>query len=74
MRGSNDLHANDVFSANELAKVCTRPIVHDTVFEAPADIFSAHDELVAKRKLNSILRSKAVKDIYVAVGDIVKML
>lgn len=73
IRVSNDLYGNDVASANELAKGYTRPIVTGSFFHVPDDVRAAHQELIAKRKLNKILRSNAVKDTPVKVGDMVEV-
>lgn len=37
----------------------------------PPDVIAAHNELIPKRNLNSNIRSKAVKVIQVAVGDMI---
>lgn len=71
-RISNDLYGNDVASATELAKGYTRPLCHLPVQGIPQDILDAQNELQAKRKLNNILRSNAVVDKPVHVGDLVQ--
>lgn len=55
---SNDLYGSDTVTAFELAKGYTKPIESEkAVVPLPDDLRAAHDELVAKRKLNLILRS-----------------
>ena len=61
LRISNDLHGNDVASSHELAKGYTRPLASKPPVPLPSDVGAAHQELTKKRKLNAILRSKAVK-------------
>ena len=61
-RVSNDLYGNDVASANELAKGYTRLLIHVSLFHMPQDVRVAHQELLAKRKLNKILRTNAIKE------------
>ena len=53
-----------------MAKGYTRPIVHGTLVQLPEEIRVAHYELLAKRKLDLILRSNAVRDKPLSVGDI----
>ena len=71
---SNDLYGNDTMSAFEMAKgfcnpVAAKPI--DTV--VPDDVRDARDQLQARRKLALILRSKAVTEIPLSVGDVVEV-
>jgi len=74
LRISNDLYGNDTMSATELAKGYTRPIGNGNAPKiVPDDIQAAHDQLMAKRKLNVILRSKATSDIGVTPGDLVQI-
>jgi len=74
LRICNDLYGNDVMSAHELAKGYTRPI-HPSgpLVVVPDDIQAAHDTLIAKRKLNLILKSNATHDIPLASGDLVQV-
>ena len=73
VRISNDLYGNDIASSNELAKGYTRPVSPSSPIKLPASIAEAHDELIAKRKLNAILRSKATVDKHIQVGDVVQV-
>jgi len=74
LRISNDLYGNDAMSATELAKGYTRPIRNgETPVLVPEEIQTAHDVLIAKRKLNLILRSKATTDIDISPGDLVEI-
>ena len=73
IRMSNDLYGNDVTSAHELAKGFTRPAVLGYPSRLPPEILQAHDVLVAKRKLNAVLRSKATVDKQVKEGDLVQI-
>lgn len=74
LRISNDLYGTDVCSAHELAKGYTRPIASGE-FPAtiPEEILNAHHELIAKRRLTLILRSKSITDIPLHVGDQVQI-
>lgn len=72
-RISNDLYGNDVASSNELAKGYTRPIADTGLHPLPQEIQDAHQELIAKRKLNAILRSHAVTEPSIKVGDVVQI-
>lgn len=47
-------------SANELAKGLTRLLTGKYPIYIPKDVRAAHDELIAKRKLNSILSKNRV--------------
>ena len=72
MRIANNLYGNDVVSSYELAKGYTLPLVEDRVMlQVPPDLIEAHNVLKAKRKLNLILKSKAVKLPPISVGDLV---
>ena len=74
IRISNDLYGNDVLSAHELAKGYTRPIDKKVVPSLiPDELLKAHEVLIAKRKLNLILRSKPTKDVPLSVGDQVQI-
>lgn len=71
---SNDLYGNDAMSAFESAKGFRSPVAaerSDTV--VPDDIRDARDQLQARRKLALILRSKAVKEVPLSVGDLVEV-
>ena len=74
LRISNDLYSSDVCSAQELAKGYTRPAtIGSFIAIVPQEILQAHDDLLAKRKLTRILRSKTGSDIPVKVGDTVQI-
>ena len=74
LRISNDLYGNDVCSANELAKGYTRPIQSgEYPATVPEEIVNAHDQLLAKRKLTRILRSKACTESAIQTGDLVQI-
>ena len=74
IRISNDLYGNGVCSSHELAKGFTRPAesgnLPKTVTE---DVFKARETIMAKRKLNLILRSKSIQEPPVKVGDLVRV-
>lgn len=73
-RIANDLYGNDVLSSSELAKGYTRPInkgVRPKIL--PEEIVTAHEALIAKRKLTLILRSRSTLDTPVSVGDMVQV-
>ncbi len=71
---SNDLYGNGHCSAFECAKGYTRPICSGKMPVAiPQEVLDAQKERIAKRKLNLILRSKAVQDITLEIGDIVQV-
>ncbi len=61
---SNDLCGNDVCSAYELSKGFSRPIETGTTPKIiPVEIMKARDAVMAKRKINLILRSKSNSDL-----------
>lgn len=74
IRVSNDINGDDVLSAKELAKGRTCPVT-----PGPAPVIDSHalintqKELVSRRKLTLIMRSKSVKDTPVSVGDLVQV-
>jgi len=74
LRICNDLYGNDVMSSHELAKGYTRPI-HSSgpILQIPDEIKAAHDTLIAKRKMNLIMKSHATVDTPVAAGDLVQV-
>lgn len=69
---SNDLYGSDTVSAYELAKGFTKTLERrQSPCPLPQYLRNAHDELVAKRKLNLILRSHATSSPPIQVGDMV---
>lgn len=65
---------NDFMSLHEVTKGYTRPIdANKFLLPVPDELRSAHEELLAKRKLAKLLRSKAVKDLPVKVGDLIQV-
>ena len=67
---SNDLYGNDTMSAFEMEKGFTKPLDNNPERNViPDDVLEAHDALQARRKLLLILKSKAVKELTVKVGD-----
>ena len=71
---SNDLYGNDLCSSYELAKGFTKPVEIGTLPKlVPEDLVKARDTLLAKRKLNLILRSKSTTDTPIHVGDEVQV-
>ncbi len=71
---SNDSYGNDVCSAYELAKGFSRPIETETTPKIiPVEIMKARDAIMAKRKLNLILRSKSTSDLPLKIGDLVQV-
>ena len=69
---SNNLYGNDIVSSFKLAKGYTLPLDDDSsMLEVPREIFEARNVLKAKRKLNLILRYKAVKIPSIYAGNIV---
>ena len=74
IRISNDLYGNDTCSAHELSKRFTRPIVPGTLPKiVPQDLLIARETLMAKRKLNLILKSKSRMVAPVRIGDLVQV-
>lgn len=73
IRMLNNLYGNAGDSAHKLVKGFTLPAVPLYPFSLPLEILEAHDVLVAKHKLNAILRSKAAVDKQVKKGDLVQM-
>ncbi len=70
IRISNDLYGNDACSAYELAKGFSRPIEAGTTPKIiPVELLKARDVMIAKRKLNLILRSKSTSDLPLNIGD-----
>ena len=71
---SNGLYISDVCSAFEFAQDFTIPIKPGTEPKfVPDDVINARDTLIAKRKLNLILRSKLTSEILVEIGDAVQV-
>lgn len=71
---SNDLYGNDTLSAFEMAKGYTKPVMCKTALsEVPDDDIDAHEKLRPRHKLALILKSKAVKEIPIQVGDLVEV-
>lgn len=74
IRITNDLYGNDVASAHELAKGYTRPVINGSVPSCvPSEILDAHANLLAKRKLTLILRSKATAYEDFSPGSVVQV-
>lgn len=74
VRVSNDMYGNDVISSFELCRGFSKPVLPmSSPVEIPDDIRNAHDELIAKRKLNLILRSKSSTKPELSVGDNVQI-
>ena len=74
IRISNDLYGNDTCSAHELAKSFTRPIVPGILPKIiPKDLLTVRETLMAKRKLNLILKSKSTSLTPVQIGDLVQV-
>ena len=73
LRICNDLYGNDVASSYELAHNRTRPVVPGPYVQIPEDVIEAHENLIAVRKLNAILRSKATIDKSIKIGDVVEV-
>ena len=73
IRISNDLYGNDVMSAYELAKGCTRPLVSGCPTVVPDAFQISHDILVAKRKLTLILRSRSVPEQSISPGGLLQV-
>ena len=73
IRISNDLYGNDIASATELAKLYTRPAGTGHPVHVPADLLEAHNTLIAKRKLNAILRAKTTLDKMIKPGDLIQV-
>ena len=72
---SNDLNGRDVCSAFELEKGFTRPIQRRAKQKfVQHHVIKARDLLMAKRKLDLILRSKSTYEIPVKIGDMVQVL
>ncbi len=70
----NDLYENGVMSAYESAKGFTRPIIpSSTAKNVPEDIRIAQEELIAKPKLNLMLRSKTIRDPKLSIGYMVQV-
>ena len=71
---SNDLYGNETMSAFELAKGFSKPIAAKPIDNViPDDVRDARDQFQARRKLALILRSKAVTEVPLSVGDLVEV-
>ena len=71
---SNDLYGNDTFSAPELAKGFTRPIVPGIRSKiVPKDPVMTREIFMAERKLNLILKSKSTSGTRFQIGDLVQV-
>lgn len=69
---SNDLYGNDTLSAFEMAKGFTKPVMLKTTrVSIPEEVAMAQDKLKASRKLALIHKSKAAKELPIAMGDVV---
>ena len=68
----NKIYGNDVVSLFELAEGYTLPLDEDKyMLEAPRETIEAHSVRMPKRKLDLILRSKAVSTPFISFGDLV---
>ncbi len=71
---SNDLYGNDTLSAFELAKGFTKPIMNEPIDNLiPDDIIESHEKLQARRKLVLILKSNAIQELPIHIGDLVEV-
>ncbi len=71
---SNDLYGNGTLSVYESVKGYTRPVDPKvSPINVPQEIKTAQEEIIAKRKLNLILRSKALHMPALDVGDVVEV-
>ena len=71
---SNDLYGNETKSAFELAKSFSKSISGKPIDNIiPDDVRNARDQLRARRKLALILRSKAVTEEPISIGDLVEI-
>lgn len=71
---SNDLYGNDTASSFELAKGFTKPVSHDSDLQLiTPEVEQAHQRLVARRKLNVILRSNTYDTLSLVPGDLVQI-
>ena len=74
VRMSNDLYGTDTLSAYEMAKGYTKPVIAGQLPIAVDDeLQKAHEELIAKRKLTLILRSKVFPADSFKIGDLVQV-
>ena len=74
IRTSNDLYGNDNCSVHELAKGFTRPLVPGTLPKiVPKDLLRARETLMAKRKLNLILKIKSTMLASFRIGNLVQV-
>ena len=71
---ANDVYGSDVMSAFEIAKVFTKALIDGTTpLTVSPDLITARETLMAKRKLNLILRTKATVDPVIHPGDLVQV-
>lgn len=66
------MYGSDTASTQELAKGYTRPIASaHNPYKVSGEIIDANETLLAKRKLAKILRSKALVEPLVTIGDMI---
>lgn len=71
---SNDLYCSKTLISFEMAKGFTKPVcAGQSVSTVPDELTPAQDTVLAKRKLDLILRSKAIVDPNVRPGDPVQV-
>lgn len=74
LRISNNLYGNDICSVKELAKGYTRSVENGSLpVKIPDVISEAYKNLIASRKLKSILKYKAVQEVPVYPTDTVQI-
>ena len=75
IRISNDLYGNDACSALELVKGFTRPVVTGALPKIVIeDLVTSSQTVMAKRKLNLILKRKSMSVAPVQIGDLVPVI
>ena len=70
---SNELYGNDFCSSHELAKGFTRHIESGSLPKFIPQVGNAREILMAKRKLNLILKPKSTTVAPVKIGDLFKV-
>lgn len=75
VRISNDMYGSDTLSAFEMCRGITKPIAKFiSPVAIPQNLIESHQKIIAKRKLNMILRSKAIDTkMPVKIGDSVQV-
>lgn len=74
IRISNDLYGSDTLSAFEMKKGFSKPLISSQrPIPVDEELHTAHDELIAKRKLTLIMRTNTFLSAQLKIGDLVQV-